>query len=620
MAGLNSSREWAQMTNLPSRLKNESQNERPMVGRASLTKSTRLAAARVGVLGWVVLTGADALAQNVAVHVDGVFYEGAQAFVLGWACQPGNKTSVEVRIYAGAPKGAFAVAGRADFESDPGVSNACRDREGKHRFKLALPSSMFAKGSQRKAFAEAMPPSGPPPSLGGAYKHPTTHPWVFTTASELEELARRINVSGSYSAARFGQLAAQIARDLAARNDWNAVFTGCDAGLLQYAFSYEPQTSPIAQALHSALNLGPDAVVPAGAAVVASRLSLYAALAKAGAKISAGGPDPDQAAALAKRILLTWGERGFRDGQGRFLTKQNQLCDANGGHADVAGAGLAISRGIVYSVHAQDLLMYYGALTAGEAAALNAFHSAIFVLLLDSLNSNYEHHAWACDHYGNHSANILAGLMATARLADNQRQIEAVLFGKDPSMRVALPWIAYFDRAIYGEADLPNSCYFNSGADSNSSHLFFSTPNVAPGEIDDRFRNKGEGQGIGYPMFTLERLVNVAEILRVAGFDAYGYRGIHQQSIEVAIGYYACFGKAAGFGKLVSAANSRSCPNAPQYYGKIVNDVDRMAQLGAYRFPSDAAITSVEAAAKKSTSEAVTTFSTDAILFGKWRD
>jgi hypothetical protein len=535
MAGLNSSREWAQMTNLPSRLKNESQNERPMVGRASLTKSTRLAAARVGVLGWVVLTGADALAQNVAVHVDGVFYEGAQAFVLGWACQPGNKTSVEVRIYAGAPKGAFAVAGRADFESDPGVSNACRDREGKHRFKLALPSSMFAKGSQRKAFAEAMPPSGPPPSLGGAYKHPTTHPWVFTTASELEELARRINVSGSYSAARFGQLAAQIARDLAARNDWNAVFTGCDAGLLQYAFSYEPQTSPIAQALHSALNLGPDAVVPAGAAVVASRLSLYAALAKAGAKISAGGPDPDQAAALAKRILLTWG-------------------------------------------------------------------------------------AWACDHYGNHSANILAGLMATARLADNQRQIEAVLFGKDPSMRVALPWIAYFDRAIYGEADLPNSCYFNSGADSNSSHLFFSTPNVAPGEIDDRFRNKGEGQGIGYPMFTLERLVNVAEILRIAGFDAYGYRGIHQQSIEVAIGYYACFGKAAGFGKLVSAANSRSCPNAPQYYGKIVNDVDRMAQLGAYRFPSDAAITSVEAAAKKSTSEAVTTFSTDAILFGKWRD
>jgi hypothetical protein len=143
---------------------------------------------------------------------------------------------------------------------------------------------------------------------------------------------------------------------------------------------------------------------------------------------------------------------------------------------------------------------------------------------------------------------------------------------------------------------------------------------VAPGEIDDRFRNKGEGQGIGYPMFTLERLVNVAEILRIAGFDAYGYRGIHQQSIEVAIGYYACFGKAAGFGKLVSAANSRSCPNAPQYYGKIVNDVDRMAQLGAYRFPSDAAITSVEAAAKKSTSEAVTTFSTDAILFGKWRD
>ena len=75
----------------------------------------------------------DALAQNVVVNVDTVAYEGEQAFVLGWACQPGNKSSVDVRIYADAPKGAFAVAGRADDESDPGVTNACRDREDQQR-------------------------------------------------------------------------------------------------------------------------------------------------------------------------------------------------------------------------------------------------------------------------------------------------------------------------------------------------------------------------------------------------------------------------------------------------------------------------------------------------------
>jgi hypothetical protein len=304
----------------------------------------------------------DAWAQSVLAHVDTVAYEGAQPFVLGWACQPGNRNSVEVRIYADAPKGQFAVAGRADVDSDTGVANACHDREGKHRFKLPLPSSMFVKGRERKAFAEAMPAPSALPSVVGAYKHPTTAPWVFTTQSELADLARRSNMPGSYSAARFSQLAGQIARDLAARNDWNAVYTGCDAGMLQYAFSYEPQDGQAAQALHTALKLGPDAAAPAGAAVVASRLALYAALAKAGAKVPVGAPSPDRAAELAKRILLAWGEHGFRDAQGRLLTKQAQLCDSNGNHADVAGAGLAISRGIVYSVHAQDLLAYQGAL------------------------------------------------------------------------------------------------------------------------------------------------------------------------------------------------------------------------------------------------------------------
>jgi hypothetical protein len=541
--------------------------------------------------------------------------------VLGWACQPGNKASVEVRIHADAPNGPVAVAGRADVESDPGVGNACRDHEGKHRFKLPLPSAMFMKGRERKAFVEGLPVPPAPPALAGLYRHPTTHPWVFTTESELADLARRINTQGSYSAQRFAQLSGQIARDLAARNDWTEVYTGCDAGLIQYAFSYEPQTPPVQAALRAALKLGPDAVPPAGAAVVASRLALYATLVKAGAKLPPGAPHADLATALAKRILLAWGERGLRDAEGHPFTRQSQLCDANGAHAEVAGAGLAISRGIVYSVQGQDLLMYQGALDAAEVKTLNAFHAGVFTLLLDSLNSNYDHHAWACDHYGNHSANILAGLLATARLTDNQRGFEAVLSGSSaPPTRVALPWIAFFDRAIYGEADLPNSCYFNSGVDGATSHPFFSTATVSPGEIDDRFRNKDAGQGIGYPMFTLERLIDAAELLRLAGYDAYGYRGVHRQSIEQAIGYYACFAKGAGFGKTISAENSRLCPNAAQYYGKVVNDVDRMVQIGAYRFSNNAAITAVELEAKKSESDVVTTFSTDAILFGKWRN
>jgi hypothetical protein len=65
--------------------------------------------------------------------------------------------------------------------------------------------------------------------------------------------------------------------------------------------------------------------------------------------------------------------------------------------------------------------MYPDALTPVEIKELNAFHSVIYDLLINSLNYNFaEHHAWARDHYSNHSSNILAGLLATARLTDNQ--------------------------------------------------------------------------------------------------------------------------------------------------------------------------------------------------------
>jgi hypothetical protein len=93
-------------------------------------------------------------------------------------------------------------------------------------------------------------------------------------------------------------------------------------------------------------------------------------------------------------------------------------------------------------------------------------------------------------------------------------------------------------------------------------------------------------KGSGYPMFTLERLVNVAEIPRIAGYDPYGYRGAHKQSIEMAIAYYACFAKGAGFSKIVTPDNSRLCPNASQYYGKLVNDVDRMVRSAPIAFPT----------------------------------
>jgi hypothetical protein len=117
-------------------------------------------------------------------------------------------------------------------------------------------------------------------------------------------------------------------------------------------------------------------------------------------------------------------------------------------------------------------------------------------------------------------------------------------------------------------------------------------------------------------MFTLERIVDSAEVLKNAGFDGYGYYGAHRQSIEMAIDYYACYARGAGFGKAVTEENSKGCPDSAQYYGKIVNGVDPMVTVGAYRFPVDAALTELEPTAKQA--ETIGSFALDAILFGKW--
>jgi hypothetical protein len=472
-----------------------------------------------------------------------------------------------------------------------------------------------------KTFAQEL---GAYRALSGTYRSSTQYPRVFFTRDDLESLAKRVNTRDSYSARRFSQLSAQVGRDVASGKEWDVVYSGCNSDTYNYAFSYEPQTiehDNHAEKMSADLGLGPSAKPPGGAAIVASRLALYAALAKAGAHTAPGSPAPEKASALAKQILLAWSSRGFRDAQGHFLNRPSQFCDGAGKFNDAAtvGSGLVVARGILYSVQAGDMLMYLGALNEAEAGQVKAFHSAMFNLLLNALNYSFaEHHAWACDHYSNHAANQLAGLLALARSLDNQKGFEAVVNGNDSLIRVALPWVMFFQRAIYGQGDMPNACYANKGADGFTSRPFFQTSVVAPGEIDDRYRNADPGKGIGYPMFTLERLYDAAEILRIAGFDPYGYRGFHRQSIEMATAYYACFARGAGFFHVITSENSGSGPDAAQYYGKIVSGVERMVVIGAFRFSSDDAITDVEAGGKTGSSSGP--FSQDAILFGKWRD
>jgi hypothetical protein len=467
------------------------------------------------------------------------------------------------------------------------------------------------------------------PSLAGSYTSSAQHPRVFVTPAELTEMVRRINSTGSFSAQIFSRLVGQIKADLAAKKDWDAVYSGCDIDIYLHTFSYEPASGyaneiRTGSQMSTAMTVRQGMLPPAGAATVASRLALYAALVKGGAKAPAGVPPADQAAALAKRILLAWASRGFRDQNGTFLNRAEQFCDGQQrfNRLEENNVGLQIARGVIYSVHAHDLLQSITAFNAAETTELNAFHAAMFDLIREASNFRFtlpELNRSAdtrCELYSNHVGAHLAGLLSIARLLDDGRKFNAVLYGNDRSIPVALPWTVWFNHPVYGENDKPITCYKNKGPDRSTSPDSFQTPVVAPGEIEDRYRNHNAAQGFGYTLGVLAGLYNMADLIENAGVDAYGYRGSHGQSIEMATQYYACYGKYAGFQKTVTADNARACSDYQQYTGQIVSGLGINIVMGAYRFPGNSVITELEAAAKVAAGADLV----DAIRFGRWRD
>jgi hypothetical protein len=474
-------------------------------------------------------------------------------------------------------------------------------------------------------------PLGALPRLSGVYRNSSQHPHVFMAPGDLINLVARINSAGTFSARSFARLIGQVRIDLAARNEWERAYSGCRLNTYLYTFSYEhPEAAHDAgllDRLRADTHVARDRPPPTGAAIVAARLALYAALAKSGATVPAGAPTADQAGALASRILLVWARSGFRDAKGRFLTSATQFCDDQDQFVHLAenAVALQIGRGVIFSVHAQDLLQAVGGLNAAEAGELAAFHAALFDLVRNA--SNFRFHLpelgrpqQTCELYSNHVGAALTGLLAIARLLDDGRRFDAVLYGTDRTLPLAIPWTRYFDHAIYGYADRPIQCYPNSGADSLTSHPSYQTSVVAPGEIEDRYRNANRLQGFGYTMGTLEHLFNAAEIMKQAGIDAFGYRGAHRQSIELAAQYYACFAKHVGFYQTVTGENARECADYQQYIGQLVNDVDTAILMGAYWFPDNAAITAVEVEARAAKAKASPLEALDPVRFGRWRN
>jgi hypothetical protein len=104
-------------------------------------------------------------------------------------------------------------------------------------------------------------------------------------------------------------------------------YSGCEIEIYLYAFSYDRPNPHTASQLRAAMNVSPGMASPSGAAIVASKRALYAALVRGGAKTPAGAPIADQAATLSKRILMVWTAHGSRDQGGHYLRRPEQYCN-----------------------------------------------------------------------------------------------------------------------------------------------------------------------------------------------------------------------------------------------------------------------------------------------------
>lgn len=574
---------------------------------------------------------------------EGINFNDGKYYAMGWALQEGHDEPLAIHLYADAsaydnPPGTHILSGTTDRRSRAELNekHGCSPQS-MHNFKIYLPDDILKKYGGHPLYIHglravegttntALTRSGklliPCPFLQGEYKE-GKHPCVFATQADLDNYAKRINTPGTFSRSAFDKLTEVVRQDLNSKRSWSAAYSGTDIDVYLHTFSYESlggykEETRSEDQLNQELRLEPSAKPPLGAAVVASRAALYAALLKAGAKpSSASAPKGAEASALAKRILLAWAKSGFRDEHGNFMKWHRQFSE-NGkfSRESAAAVGLQISRGMIYSVYAQDVLAGIGLLTGAETAVLDDFHDNLAQLVRTAANNQSSDTVTGlpCNCFGNHQANVLAALLAEARLVDSPRKFSDALYGGASSSHVNVPWNLFFNKTIYGVNDTANKCYEN-GPD------FFQLPNVAPapGEMDDRFRAL-PNQAIGYPMFTLRRLFDAANVIKNSGFDAYGYRGVHGQSIEEAAAYYACYAQHAGFEQTITDSNCLACPDHQQYAGKIATGAPQMVQA-AYWFRNNKTLQSLQGMAKQTLLNKSSGLDViDAPSFARWQD
>src|SRR5580704_5716079 len=96
--------------------------------------------------------------------IDGIDYAGDHYYVHGWACQEGQRSSIDVHIYVGGAagqSGTFVTAGTAKFANEPAVDHECHDAGGgRHRFAITLPNQVLRSLEGKKLWAHGIAIAG----------------------------------------------------------------------------------------------------------------------------------------------------------------------------------------------------------------------------------------------------------------------------------------------------------------------------------------------------------------------------------------------------------------------------------------------------------------------------
>ena len=133
----------------------------PKLMRARFLATLLVGLVCVGSTWWAALAQTSDAGRVTGV-VDAVRFEGDQYYAFGWACQEGNRGSIEVHLYANhaagdTPPGTFVTAGTANLDNEAAVGRECHDANGgKHRFKIPLGNQLLRTFLGKKLYAHGI--------------------------------------------------------------------------------------------------------------------------------------------------------------------------------------------------------------------------------------------------------------------------------------------------------------------------------------------------------------------------------------------------------------------------------------------------------------------------------